>query len=408
MKKIFLAFAVIFALLPVTANAITFVSMYGYATGEVTAFDGEILYLREDERVRRFSVAQEIYVLGAEIETGDTITVYFRMIDTVTSHIEGADMIPSPGWFPVETIPVAFVVNGDYDVYVGEYRGGEIRNGVATQNPVPLDASEFPAKGIRDGDGVAVLLGENRSVERAIVIYRHTEWEIEIFPAPGNYPYFTPRFTLHREPRLFLSPDIEIHRPDISAFEIEVRPPLSCPTLSAWAVTPVTTAVFRGIVPEHLQENFNQPITRAEFADLVIAAYSYIMGGTLLEAELAGRVPEFADTNNINVRIAAYLGLISGVGGGNFDPYAPLTREQAAVILARFAEIVLESPMTLVFFTFNDATEISYWAESSIQALANRGIMSGVGGNRFAPQGTFTREQSITTVKQIFDLWHHR
>jgi hypothetical protein len=172
---------------------------------------------------------------------------------------------------------------------------------------------------------------------------------------------------------------------------------------------PVTNAVFRGIVPEHLQENFNQPITRAEFADLVIAAYSYIMGGPIgiydvpaLEAELAGRVPEFADTNNISVRIAAYLGLISGVGGGRFDPHALLTREQAAVILARFAEIVLEdSSGHLSLRPFSDADEISWWAVDSIENMQTMGVMTSVGESRFAPRDTLTREQSIDKILYI-------
>jgi len=197
--------------------------------------------------------------------------------------------------------------------------------------------------------------------------------------------------------------------------DIILLPPLTDPTLSGWAVTTVGLALSWRIVPEHLVSNFNQPITRTEFADLVVATYSVFMGGMIgiddvpvLERTIAERVSAFTDTGNPNVMIAAYLGLITGVGDGRFDPDSTITREQAAVILSRMVDIFLEHPSENVLpVIFDDTERISDWAIDAVEKMQMLGIMSGVGRNHFAPQATYTREQSIVTMMRIFDLWHN-
>jgi len=213
---------------------------------------------------------------------------------------------------------------------------------------------------------------------------------------------------------------LRLLRPDLNLVIDAPTPiivaPISDATLSEWAVIPVSAAVLSwGLVPEQLASNFNRPITRAEFAELVIRTYSVFMGGVMgsddvaaLERELAERMLAFTDTNEIHVMLAAYLGIITGVGDGRFDPDSPLTREQAALILSRLVNIVLENPIQeLLHIDFNDANDISYWAADAVPKMQQMGIMSGVGENNFAPQGIYTREQSIVTMLRVFDLWHY-
>jgi hypothetical protein len=194
-----------------------------------------------------------------------------------------------------------------------------------------------------------------------------------------------------------------------------IMPTLDDATLSDWAVMPVSNAVSWGIVPEHLMSDFNLPITRTEFADLVITTYSIFMGGVIgsddvpaLEREIAERIPGFTDTNNLNVMIAAYLGLITGVGDGRFDPYSTLTREQAAAVLSRLVDIVLTlQPRTEPPIIFEDAEFVSEWAVDAVEKVQIMGIMGGVSNSIFAPQANYTREQSIVTMMRVFDLWHN-
>ena len=195
---------------------------------------------------------------------------------------------------------------------------------------------------------------------------------------------------------------------------IPISPRLTDPSLSDWASNEVNHAISWGIVPEHLMSNFDQPITRAEFADFVIQLYSIFMGGVIgtdeippLEQELLARIDPFADTDSFSVLFATYLGLITGVGDGRFEPDSSLTREQAAVILARLVEVILENPLyPNEPILFDDATQISEWATYAVNKMQGMGIMSNARNNRFAPQATYTREQAIVTLYRIFTLWH--
>jgi len=166
---------------------------------------------------------------------------------------------------------------------------------------------------------------------------------------------------------------------------------------STWAESYVTAAIAAGLVPEALQSHHTQNITRAEFARLAVTLYEYITG-----EEIAGRV-RFHDTRDINVERAAYIGVVTGVGDGNFAPERNLTREQAAVMLSRLAYI-LEQPLPAQAATFADNAQVSDWAADAVGQMQATGIMGGIGDNRFAPQGAYTREQSIITIMRLLEF----
>ncbi|MCL2235372.1 MAG: S-layer homology domain-containing protein, partial [Defluviitaleaceae bacterium] len=109
------------------------------------------------------------------------------------------------------------------------------------------------------------------------------------------------------------------------------------------------------------------------------------------------------DTNDINVQKMGYLGVVTGVGEGNFNPNGQLTREQAAVMLVRLADAI-GMPLPPAQPTFADNSAISSWAVDAVGAIQSAGIMGGVGDNQFAPQGDYTREQSIITVLRLFEI----
>ncbi|MCL2589089.1 MAG: D-alanyl-D-alanine carboxypeptidase family protein [Oscillospiraceae bacterium] len=167
---------------------------------------------------------------------------------------------------------------------------------------------------------------------------------------------------------------------------------------SNWAAGPVQTAVDLGLVPEHLQSGFTRAITRAEFAALVVTLYENERG------EITGRI-NFADTDDEAIRKAAYIGVVQGVGGDMAAPSNHLTREQAAVMLVRLAA-ALNRPLPDHLATFSDMNDVADWAQAAVGRVQAADIMHGIGGNLFAPQGQYTREQSIVTVLRLFErLW---
>ena len=62
------------------------------------------------------------------------------------------------------------------------------------------------------------------------------------------------------------------------------------------------------------------------------------------------------------------------------------------------------SPLPEYAATFSDNDAISSWAIDAVGQVQAAGIMSGVGNNMFDPQGTYTREQSIVTMLRLFDF----
>jgi len=53
---------------------------------------------------------------------------------------------------------------------------------------------------------------------------------------------------------------------------------------------------------------------------------------------------------------------------------------------------------------FVDNNQIAAWALTAVGQVQEAGIMSGVGNNRFDPQGEFTREQSIMTMLRLYGI----
>jgi len=166
---------------------------------------------------------------------------------------------------------------------------------------------------------------------------------------------------------------------------------------SSWAIPQVNAAISAGLVPQSLQSQYTQATTRAEFAALAVALYETVTG-----TEITGRV-QFNDTSDINVQKMGYLGVVTGVGGGNFAPNSTLTREQAATMLTRLAEAIGQ-PLPPSAPTFADNAQISSWAVDGVGQMQESGIMGGVGDNQFSPNGDYTREQSIVTMMRLFDL----
>ena len=52
---------------------------------------------------------------------------------------------------------------------------------------------------------------------------------------------------------------------------------------------------------------------------------------------------------------------------------------------------------------FADHDDISAWARDSVYTMAAYGVISGVGGNRFAPRGQASREQAIVIASRSMD-----
>ena len=167
---------------------------------------------------------------------------------------------------------------------------------------------------------------------------------------------------------------------------------------SYWAKHGINTAISMGLAPAFLQSKYAFAITRAEFCALAVVLYNTITDREITERHF------FSDTTDENVEMMAALGVVKGTGSNEFSPNDILTREQAAVMLARLSEVT-GRPLDKMATTFDDNDQISDWAVESVGQLKNADIMGGVGKNLFSPKSPYTREQSIITMlRMYFDI----
>ena len=176
------------------------------------------------------------------------------------------------------------------------------------------------------------------------------------------------------------------------------RPPVANPTEtpSSWAQESYERAGNYGILPDYFRTGLRTATTRAGFAELAVTLYEHV------RRPIAGR-RTFTDTNNSFVERAGYIGIVHGVGDGRFSPGAALTRQEAAVMIARLADL-LGQPLPSSPSTFADNSQVSDWAIDSVGQMQASGIMGGVGNNQFAPLNSYTREMSVVTMMRLFDL----
>ncbi|WP_276353540.1 S-layer homology domain-containing protein [Cohnella caldifontis] len=145
-------------------------------------------------------------------------------------------------------------------------------------------------------------------------------------------------------------------------------------------------------------------ITRGEFATMIVK-----MLDLPLNYDTSANLLTFSDVPPINVpgalwdyryiETAARAGIISGLAPRAFNPGGFLTREQAAVIIARAMNYKLGDPnkdKTSLAKQFTDAGSIDYYAIPHIQAVVKAKIMS---GQEVQPQAGQTKSTFVFNPK---------
>nr|WP_297177095.1 S-layer homology domain-containing protein [uncultured Agathobaculum sp.] len=103
------------------------------------------------------------------------------------------------------------------------------------------------------------------------------------------------------------------------------------------------------------------------------------------------------------VRWAAAEGIVTGTGATTFEPDAPITREQFAAILYRYAQqsgadvSVGESTNIL---SYADAQEVSEYAVPAMQWACGAGVVQGSGAN-LNPQASATRAEAAAMLMRF-------
>jgi len=171
---------------------------------------------------------------------------------------------------------------------------------------------------------------------------------------------------------------------------------------STWAVPELDKAEAYDLITERVKNNVSANITREEFAEIAVRLYEKCTGKKASSGTAA-----FNDTTNAEILKAANIGLVNGVGGGGFAPGQLVTREQMAAILLRTLKVISPASdfSTAGAAKFADDGSISSWAWDGVYYCAKKGIIKGVGGNKFSPKGNSTREAAIIVCTRSYELY---
>ncbi|MEW9672423.1 S41 family peptidase [Ammoniphilus sp. 3BR4] len=127
----------------------------------------------------------------------------------------------------------------------------------------------------------------------------------------------------------------------------------------------------------------------------------------ILSSPLSSAMAEisFSDIENSYAKQAiqelAAKGVIHGIGNGQFHPAGLVTRQDFAIILAK--ALGLEANHSSSHAAFSDLPQ-DHYAFAAVEALAEAGIIAGVGPNQFGTGQALSREQMATILVRALDL----
>ena len=165
---------------------------------------------------------------------------------------------------------------------------------------------------------------------------------------------------------------------------------------ASWADSYVQTLVDWGVMRGDIGGNMapNRSITRAEFVTMMNRAYGYKKLGGHPFTDVRVR-----DWYNEDIDIAYNIGYFKGTSDTTASPNSSLTREQAAVLLARNMMLQETVGETL---GFSDTRRLSDWSRGLVGAAAANGIIGGYEDGSFQPMRNITRgEVAAMLVRAI-------
>lgn len=181
-----------------------------------------------------------------------------------------------------------------------------------------------------------------------------------------------------------------------------------------WAEDEINAAINSDIVPAFLQCKYKENITREEFCKLVIKMLitkentnidRYIQDNNIvIDKEY------FKDTQNKEILLAVSLGIVKGFDDNTFLPNKNITRQEAAVMINNVTKLLHIYGVNNDKKFFDDY-DIANWAKESVYNVStisdknNNFVISGIGNNKFDPQGLYTHEQAIATIYRVYDVY---
>ena len=173
-------------------------------------------------------------------------------------------------------------------------------------------------------------------------------------------------------------------------------------TAGQWFASAVQFAAGRGLMAG---------VTESQFApDLNMDRGMLVTVLHRLEEEPRGDGPAFGDVLKDSyyaeaVAWAAEQGIVSGMAPNVFAPADPVTREQLAAFLHRYAKLAgLDVADRADLGKFADAAAVSDWAKESLEWAVSVGLLAGKDSGLLDPTGNATRAEVAIILQRLIAL----
>ena len=161
-----------------------------------------------------------------------------------------------------------------------------------------------------------------------------------------------------------------------------------------WSAAGLRSAVQNGLLNGlNGQINSSGLLIRAQMAAIVNRAFA---------ARKTADLSVYSDANTSawyynDLELAVAMRTFQGANG-KLNPEAPITREEAFVVLAR--AFALEGGDTSVLNNYTDGASVSAWAQSSVAALIENGYVNGANG-KLNPKTSITRAEFAKVISEM-------
>ena len=171
---------------------------------------------------------------------------------------------------------------------------------------------------------------------------------------------------------------------------------------SKWAEEELVSFYLRQYYPAALCSDYQQPITRGEFAHLMELVVSSIPQENR-SYRYPGNFTDIAESPYwFSIVYCTARGIFEGTSATTFSPDGTLTREQAAKLLCSLLDFYhVQTTSDGNVARFGDAETISGWALPYVDRAVASGLMQGDGTN-FDPQSPISREMAAVLLERVF------
>ena len=171
-----------------------------------------------------------------------------------------------------------------------------------------------------------------------------------------------------------------------------------------WYTSAIDYAVLNGLMNGVSSTSFDLDGTTTR---AMVVTILYRLEGS---PEVSGQVPFNdlkADWYKYAVLWAYNNNIVKGISATKFDPNSPVTREQIATILYRYAEFKgYDTTARADYSELPDANQTHSWATEALQWAYAEGLITGTSNNGAVildPRGNATRAQVATIVMRFLE-----